>query len=159
MLWAVLRSSRSSMCCLKANQKLTCPRLFVSGALCTWEFPDVVEGRESIVYTVVNLSQTHTFYQPRMAIYQGRQKLQCFSFFFSLIPPVLPHHLTLFPFFFLKSGRRESPSASKLQLPPHLLKAARWCSDARTCLQSIGCCCSWAPLDGLFKRLHMLAEG
>lgn len=97
-----------------------------------------MEGGESIVYTAANLFQTHTFYQPSWLSIKGGTS---YSF----------------------SGVRQAqkPFSSKLQLPPHLLKPACWRRNVQTvtCLRSIGCCCSCALVDGLFKRLHMLVEG
>lgn len=62
---------------------------------------------------------------------------------------------------FLKSGRHKSPSAANYYSHPTCWsqRAGGAALRRETCLQSIGCCCSWAPLDGLFKRLHMLVEG
>ncbi len=62
---------------------------------------------------------------------------------------------------FLKSGRHKSPSAANYYSHPTCWsqRAGGAALRRETCLRSIGCCCSWAPLDGLFKRLHMLVEG
>lgn len=80
----------------------------------------------------------HTFYQPAWLSIKGGR-----SYSFSEV------------------RQAQKPFSSKLQLPPHLLKPACWrrCVQTVTCLRSIACCCSCAPVDGLFKRLHMLVEG
>lgn len=125
------------MSCLKSNQKLTSPWLFVSASVLE-SSQMLVEGGESIVYTAADLAQTHTFYQPVWLSIRGGT-----SYSFSEV------------------GQAQKPFSSKLQLPPHLLKPACWRRSVQTvtCLRSIGCCCSCALVDGLFKRLHMLVEG
>lgn len=99
------------------------------------------EGRESIVYTAANLSQTHALYQLCTDIYQGRLKLQCFSFSFSLSFSS-----------WSQADVKALWQANYIPTPP------AEGSDAQACLRSISCCCSWALLDGLFKWLHMLGE-
>lgn len=125
------------MSCLKSNQKLTSPWLFVSAGVLE-RSQMLVEGGESIVYTAADLAQTHSLHQPAWLSIRGGA-----SYSFSQV------------------GQAQKPFSSKLQLPPHLLKPACWRRSVQTvtCLRSIGCCCSCAPVDGLFKRLHMLVEG
>lgn len=125
------------MSCLKSNQKLTSPWLFVSASVL--ESSQMLVERRGVdcLYSGGSRPNTHVL-SACVAICQGRHKLQ-----------------------FSEVGRAQKPLSSKLQLPPHLLKPACWRRSVQTvtCLRSIGCCCSCALVDGLFKRLHMLVEG
>lgn len=127
---------RAMMSCLKSNQKLTSPWLFVSAS--ALESSQMLWKAGSRLFIQQRISPKHTFYQPSWLSIKGGT-----SYSFSEV------------------RQAQKPFSSKLQLPPHLLKPACWRRSLQTvtCLRSIGCCCSCALVDGLFKRLHMLVEG
>ncbi len=126
------------MCCLKPNQRLTSPQLFVAGS---WRLrvPRCLWKVGSRLFIQQRIFSKHTRSISLHGYLSGEAEVTVF----------------------LKSGRHKSPSAANYYSHPTCWsqRAGGAALRRETCLRSIGCCCSWAPLDGLFKRLHMLVEG